>query len=88
VLVLLNLRKEAITVSLPSTFAGIKRTEYHLQSPDLTSKQIYLNGMLLSLNQDGTLPNLAGNPSSGGPIALASHSYAFVEMVASADICK
>jgi heparanase len=76
---LINLSKLNVSVALPQALASSPRTEFHLTSVSITSTSISLNGDLLRLNSDGSLPSLNGSPVAPSPYAqLAATSYAFV----------
>lgn len=71
-----------VDVSLTGAGAVSGRTEYHGTGPEgMLSLELALNGKPLELNQDGTLPDIEGQTSSGtGPLSLAPASWAFVQL--------
>jgi hypothetical protein len=92
VLTFTNLLPRWVNVTLPAAAASARRTEYVLTAvaapqpgpppPELFQHSAFLNGRLLTVNADGTLPQwpLPGK-SAQGPIALPPWSYGLIELL-------
>jgi len=65
------------------------RTEYILTAPNLTADEIHLNGNLMSVGNDGMLPEfpIPGKAATTTPLVLPSDSYGFVVFVADVPGC-
>lgn len=90
-LLLINLDKAVVSVSLPPSLSGLLRTEFQLTSPSggLTSTTIALNGVTLTLASNGSLPLLNGvSVAPSRAVKLAATSSAFISFQAPFQLCK
>jgi hypothetical protein len=96
-----NLLPHSINISLPTSATSNRRNEYimtatansvfsssfnkHSFPPELYQNNVYLNGALLTVNADGSIPNwpIPGKavPSSSLPINVPAFSYGFIELL-------
>ena len=95
-----NLLPHSVNISLPSSATSNRRNEYIMTAlsnpssssfsesppPELYQNNVYLNGNLLTVNADGTLPDwpIPGKavPSSSlNPISVPAWSYGFFELL-------
>ncbi|XP_057216823.1 heparanase [Triplophysa rosa] len=91
----LNLNKGQVTITLPSYIANSTFEEFVLQAPEpgkqsLYSRSVKLNGEVLKMVDDRTLPALQGSElPPGEPIKLPGFSFAFYVVTdARAPVCK
>ncbi len=72
-LLILNTTDAAAAVGIPET--GM---QYLLTADELLTKKVNLNGEILQLTSDDTVPNLKGKVVQAGGISLPAHSILFV----------
>lgn len=91
----LNLNKNEVTISLPAHTANSTIEAFVLQSAEtgqqnLYSRSVKLNGQVLRMVDDRTLPPLKGHELSPGErIKLPGFSFAFYVLIeAQAPVCK
>ncbi|XP_056587207.1 heparanase isoform X1 [Triplophysa dalaica] len=91
----LNLNKGQVTITLPSHIANSTIEAFVLQAPEpgeqsLHSRSVKLNGEVLKMVDDRTLPALQGSKlPPGEPLKLPGFSFAFYVVTdAQAPVCK
>uniref|UniRef100_A0A8C2AHD7 Heparanase n=1 Tax=Cyprinus carpio TaxID=7962 RepID=A0A8C2AHD7_CYPCA len=91
----LNLNKNEVTISLPAHTANSTIEAFVLQSAEIGQQNLYsrsvkLNGQVLKMVDDRTLPPLKGHELSPGErIKLPGFSFAFYVLIeAQAPVCK
>jgi len=86
-LLVLNPSAKSVPLNL-SGLDSLQREEYIFTADTLSSYVIRLNGKLLYINEDGSLPSLPSVPASG-LVVLSPYSYGFISFpLAKASVCQ